>query len=79
MWWRRTLELAGDLTAGDGLATMLDPAGHYRLWQRIVPWRWWRRSVQWLIDRPGLSRVVGALQIVLGGWLMRLAVRDRRG
>lgn len=76
MWWRRTLEITGDLVAGDGLASVLVPQGHMRLWQRALPWSVWQRGVGWFAERPGLTRLVGGTQIALGGWLMLLASRD---
>jgi hypothetical protein len=70
------LEITGDLMVGDGLATLLAPRGHMRLWQTALPWSVWQRFVAWFAARPGLTRLVGGSQIVLGGWLLARASRD---
>ena len=76
MWWRRTLEIIGDMIVGDGVATVLAPQAHMRLWQTALPWTFWQRFVAWFAARPGLTRVVGGTQIVIGSWLVVLASRD---
>lgn len=76
MWRRRILEITGDLIAGDGLATVLAPRAHMRLWQTALPWRGWQRAVAWFAAHPNVSRLVGVSQIVAGGWLMVVAWRD---
>lgn len=78
MWRRRILEVTGDLTAGDGLATVLRPQDHMRLWQTALPWRWWRDFVQWFIARPALTRLLGLLQLVIGAWLIVRASDDQQ-
>lgn len=75
MWRRRTLEVIGDLIVGDGVATVLAPQAHMRLWQTALRWRVWQRGVAWFAERPGVSRVVGGTQIVFGGWLLVRASR----
>lgn len=76
MWWRRTLEIAGDLFIGDGVASVLVPQAHMRLWQRAMPWGGWQRCVAWFAARPGITRLVGSAQIVIGGWMVVAASRD---
>jgi len=73
MWKRRALEVTGDLLAGDGLATVLSPEGHMRLWLHALPRPWWRGLVQACIDRPTATRALGLAQIVAGAWMMRKA------
>lgn len=77
MWTRRAIEVLGDLIAGDGLATVLAPRGHMRLWRAALPWRWWRSLTEWCADRPATTRLIGLSQIALGGWMQLRAARDR--
>lgn len=78
MWQRRALEVTGELFIADGLVSIVAPAAHMRLWRDAIPVRLWRSAVQWLADVPGVTRVIGGGQIVLGAWLCRRAYRDLR-
>ncbi|HEX6287767.1 MAG TPA: hypothetical protein VFZ66_01180 [Herpetosiphonaceae bacterium] len=76
MWWRRTLELIGQVTVGDGVTTIVAPQGHMYLWRDALPWQWWRSLAEWLAAHPGLLRTIGALELLGGAWL---CVRASRG
>lgn len=76
MWWRRMLEITGDLFIGDGVASVLVPQKHMQLWQTVLPWRGWQRFVAWFEARPGVTWLVGSAQIVIGGWMVVAASRD---
>ena len=77
MWKRRALEVTADLLAGDGLATMLAPVEHMRLWQSALPWAWWHELTRACIARPWATRALGLSQIVVGAWMMAKANDER--
>lgn len=76
MWQRRMLEVAGQLTVGDGVNSIVAPKGHMRLWQQALPWSWWQRAVAWCAEHPGFIRVLGTFQVVVGAWLCARASRN---
>ena len=75
-WYSRILEIVGQTVVGDGITCIIVPQRHMRLWVDAFPWRWWRTTVQWFIDRPGVTIVNGLLETALG---LLLIVRASRG
>jgi hypothetical protein len=63
----RTLEVLALTMIGDGVLALLQPERHMLLWRRGP--RPWRELSQYFLDRPMLTRVVGAATVVAGLWL----------
>jgi hypothetical protein len=72
----RLKELAGMLMIGDGVLALVEPRGHALLWRRgPAAWRW---MIDPFVERPALTRSIGAVEAVLGLWLAtRQASRAR--
>lgn len=49
---------------GDGVMAMVRPKRDARAWKKGP--KAWRVSMQWLAERPALTRAIGAAQIVGG-------------
>lgn len=64
---KRLKEVAGMSLIGDGVLTLLDPQRHCLLWE-IGP-QPCREFIDEFAQHPTLTRVIGALEIVLGLWL----------
>lgn len=63
----RLIELAGMAMIGDGVLALVEPKGHVQIWKRgPEPWE---RTMDFFLDRPGMTRALGALEIGLGYWL----------
>lgn len=64
---KRILEGVAMLVIGDSLMCLLAPKRHVSLW-RGGP-RWWRQALHPFLQYPTLTRVCGAVGIVLGIFL----------
>jgi hypothetical protein len=63
----RVKELIGMLMIGDGVLGLIEPRRHIGLWRRgPAPWQ---MMMDPFIDRPGLTRCIGAAEAILGLWL----------
>ena len=78
MWQGRILEVVGQLFVGDGVASLVAPIGHMRLWQDAIPAPWWRSFVGWFRDRPAATRAVGVLNVAVGVWMCLRASEELR-
>jgi hypothetical protein len=67
MFWRRVKECVGLMMIGDGALCLLFPKRHVGLWQGGP--RVWRQAMEPFVDRPGLTRSLGAVSVFLGTWL----------
>ena len=63
----RAKETLAMVMIGDGILTFVSPHRHAKLW-RTGP-EPWRQSMQYLTDRPELTRWIGAGEAALGFWL----------
>jgi hypothetical protein len=63
----RVKECLAMMMIGDGVLGLLEPRRHATLWEAGPPW--WRGMIEPFARRPGLTRCVGAGEIVLGVWL----------
>lgn len=63
----RTLEVLALTMIGDGVLALLQPERHMLLWRRGP--RPWRELSQYFLDRPMLTRAVGAASVAVGLWL----------
>ena len=60
---------------GDGVVAALTPQSHVRRW-KVGP-QWWQDAMRPFVDRPDLTRVLGASEAAVGVILaLRLAQRD---
>lgn len=66
---RRIVDVAAVAMIGDGALAMVLPAEHMQTW--ICGPTWWRRLVSFFAERPGLTRVVGAVEIGSAIWWVR--------
>ena len=55
---------------GDGVMALVQPKRDARAWKKGP--KAWRSSMQWLAERPAVTRAIGAAQIV-GGVLWALS------
>lgn len=69
----RATEVLALLLAGDGLVAMVQPRRHMLLWREGPDA--WRRMSDVFVERPLLTRLVGAAELAAGIWL---ASRQRR-
>jgi hypothetical protein len=67
MFSERAQELLGMLMIGDGVLALAEPRRHALLW-RAGP-AWWRELVDPFVDRPALTRALGAAGALFGLWL----------
>jgi hypothetical protein len=63
----RTLEVLALTMIGDGVLALLQPERHMLLWRRGP--RPWREVNRYFLDRPMLTRLVGAATVAAGLWL----------
>lgn len=64
---KRIKESLAIVLIGDGVVALLDPDRHNRLWKRgPEPYR---KAMEAFVQRPGLTRLLSALEIGLGVWL----------
>jgi hypothetical protein len=64
---KRAMECVAMMMIGDGVLALVEPRRHVSLW--VAGPRWWRAMMEPFLDRPGLSRCVGAGEVALGVWL----------
>jgi hypothetical protein len=60
-------ETAAMLMVGDGILAVLEPRRHVKLWMDGP--KPWRATMKPFVTRPGMTRVLGALELGLGVWL----------
>jgi hypothetical protein len=70
---KRMKHFAAMVMIGDGVMAMVNPRHDATAWKKGP--RVWRDSMEWLAERPGLTRAIGAVQIV-GGVLWALGQED---
>src|SRR5262249_47318901 len=68
----RALELLAIWMIGEGLVLMADPRGHLHLWRRGPSW--WSAMVDPFLARPGMMRLLGGAELVVGVELARWAI-----
>jgi hypothetical protein len=66
---RRLVDLTAVAMIGDGALALLMPAEHMKTW--ICGPQWWRDLVNFFARRPGLTRVVGVIEICAASWWVR--------
>ncbi len=66
MWKSRMDEILALLAIGDGVAALVQPRRHMRLW-RDGP-RWWARGMDVFVESPALARAAGVAEIAAGLW-----------
>ncbi|MBT8159530.1 MULTISPECIES: hypothetical protein [Arthrobacter] len=66
---RRLVDLTAVAMIGDGALALLMPAEHMKTW--ICGPQWWRDLVTFFASRPGLTRLVGAIEICAAVWWVR--------
>ena len=66
---RRVVDLMAVAMIGDGALGLVVPAEHMKTWT-YGP-QWWRDLINFFADRPGLTRVVGAVEITVAFWWVR--------
>lgn len=64
---KRSKELLAITMIGDGVLAVLQPRRHAQLWKEGP--ESWQAMVDPLLERPGLTRVLGAASVALGLWL----------
>jgi hypothetical protein len=70
---KRMKHFAAMVMIGDGMMALVRPKQDAHAWERGP--RAWRGSMEWLAERPGLTRAIGVAQIV-GGVLWALSQGD---
>lgn len=55
------------LMVGDGLLAVLEPRRHVKLWMDGP--KLWRTTMMPFAKHPGMTRVLGSLELALGVWL----------
>jgi len=70
---RRITQVVGMLAVGDGVIAALAPVEHIRLWQGGP--HLWSDTLDYLAQRPTLTRVLAAGEIALGIWVMLRQVK----
>lgn len=70
---KRIMHFAAMVMIGDGVMALVRPKQDAHAWERGP--RAWRGSMEWLAERPGLTRAIGAAQIV-GGVLWAMSQGD---
>jgi hypothetical protein len=63
----RMKELLGLLMIGDGALAFVEPRRHVLLWRRGPAA--WQAMMDEFVERPGLTRWLGAAELALGFWL----------
>lgn len=63
----RVKECIGMMMIGDGVLGLVSPQRHVALWESGPPW--WRSMMEPFVDRPTLTRCVGAALLAGGLWL----------
>lgn len=61
---QRLKEAVAIVVIGDGVVAAISPRRHSRLWQGGPGW--YKQFMQMFIDRPGMTRISGVAQVVLG-------------
>lgn len=75
MWAARLGDTVGIVLIGDGVVGLLNPQRHARLWRRGPgPYR---QLMDTFVARPGLTRVLSAIELAVGVWLARRAETSR--
>lgn len=64
---RRALECFAITLIGDGALAFVEPTRHVQLWLRGPSW--WRKMLEPFVERPQLTRWVGAAELAFGIWL----------
>ncbi len=64
---KRLKELLGMMMIGDGMLSLLDPKRHCLLWEIGPPPC--REFIDEFVQHPGLTRLLGAVELGLGVWL----------
>ncbi len=67
---KRVRHFAAMVLIGDGVMALVQPKRDARAWKKGP--QAWRSSMQWLAERPAVTRAIGAAQIV-GGVLWALS------
>ena len=75
MWAARLGDTVGIMLIGDGVVGLLNPQRHARLW-RHGPGPY-RRLMDVFIERPGLTRVLSAIELTVGVWIAQRAEASR--
>jgi hypothetical protein len=74
MWRPRLKSVVAATVIGDGVIAAVTPKRHMARWEKGP--RWWQRLARPLRERPGVTRVVGVVQTLLGVvWARRLRPR----
>ena len=63
----RVKECIAMMMIGDGVLGLVAPRRHVELWENGPVW--WRKMMDPFVDRPGLTRCVGATLVAGGLWL----------
>jgi hypothetical protein len=71
MWTARTMDMLGIVLRGDGVVGLLNPQRHTRLWRHGPDT--YRRILDGLLERPGLTRVLSAAEVAAGVWVAQRA------
>ncbi|MGO4491820.1 hypothetical protein AB4Y86_06995 [Arthrobacter sp. 2YAF22_2] len=66
---RRIVDLPAVAMIGDGALALVVPAEHMKTW--ICGPQRWRDLINFLAERPGLTRVVGAVEVCAALWWVR--------
>jgi hypothetical protein len=61
---KRAKHFAAMVLIGDGVMAMIHPEADAKAWKKGP--KVWQESMNWLAERPGLTRLIGAAQIVGG-------------
>jgi hypothetical protein len=70
---KRIQHFAAIALIGDGVMAMVQPSYYARVWKKGP--KAWRVSMEWLAERPALTRAIGAAEVV-GGVLWMLHEDD---
>lgn len=70
---KRMKHFAAMVMIGDGVMAIVNPKHDARAWEKGP--KVWQDSMEWLAERPALTRAIGAIQIV-GGVLWALSEND---
>ncbi len=66
MWKSRINELLALLVIGDGVAALVQPRRHMRLWKEGPGW--WVQGMDPFVESAALSRAAGVAEIAAGLW-----------
>ena len=63
----RIAEMVGMLMIGDGVLAAVEPRKHVQLWRRGPDF--WEEKMDFFIERPAMTRLLGAVEVGLGIWV----------